>query len=172
MARKKKVQDTEIPEFTPHFELDEYIPFKIVQLQLLMRQIIELEITHIGGRAAELSRNETRIITFLALKEPTTPSQIATSMRFDRAVVTRVVGSLKRKGLVTTQSSPQDQRSKSVSISADGIEVVGDLLPAMRNISDHLDSALTTKEKQTLMQLFQKLLLSSNEYIEHLAADE
>lgn len=156
----------DIAIFTSDFELEQYIPFKLVQTELNMRKVITLETSDAAKEIASISKNEFRVIIYVAMKAPISPSNIAESIGMDRAVTTRCIASLERKILVVTERSTDDQRSKLVYLSTKGVNVCKQFVSKMQAFSDHLDAALSSKEKIQLMALLHKLLLASNEYIE------
>lgn len=150
--------------FDTDFELEHYIPFKLVQAELNMRKAIAPESIDAAKKVAKLSKNEFRVIAYIALKGPIAPSQIALQVGLGRAVVTRSIASLTHKKLVAASPNEADQRSKFIHLSDKGVRLCEQFIPKMQRFGEYLDEALTVQEKDTLMQLLGKLLIASKNY--------
>ena len=163
-AESAKASQGTVVNYSCDFDIDSYIPYRLVQTQLWMHSVINPENTPDAQAIAVLSKTEFRVITLIALKGPIAPSDIAANVGLDRAVATRCLSSLRRKGLIVTHRSEIDQRSKSASLTQTGVNFCDQVIPIMQNFGRYLDDALTSTEKEALLNILGKLLASSHSY--------
>jgi DNA-binding MarR family transcriptional regulator len=86
-----------------------------------------------------------------------TPSECADRAGVTRATITGLLDGLERERLVKRQPSPTDRRMLSVQLTDEGRKLLAQMLPDHFCRTTGLMSHLTTTEKETLIQLLQKL---------------
>jgi len=87
-----------------------------------------------------------------------TPAQIADNIGVDRSAVTRLVDRLEKKGLVARSFDGIDRRSIQISMTSNGIQLVGSVNAAARAHQDAFLADLPSTECRGLKGNIQKLL--------------
>lgn len=151
-------------ELESDFEWEAYIPFQLVRTQLWMHRILRPESSPSVRAIADVSKAESRVILVVAFNREITPSEISDNIGLDRATVTRAIASLASKELIVTTMLPSDQRSKCVHITTKGKLLCDELIALMRSFDDHLNSVLDMSEKDSLIQILEKLLDGSRTF--------
>lgn len=165
MAKIRKIHDDgTAPGRAKDLDIDQYIPYQLVQCQFWMHKVVSPESEPAVAGLAELTKGEFRVLLMLFLKGALSPSEIADAAPMNRAVVTRALANLKRKRLVFAQRSEADQRSKLMALTADGLAVGERALPALRKFDAYLATAITPQEKRELLRILEKLLFSTKQY--------
>lgn len=95
--------------------------------------------------------------------EPLTPSEISERLLVAPATMTATLDLLERKGWVTRAPNPADRRSVLVEITRDGKAVVDQFLPGIRQIERRVMSALSARERETLLRLLDKVVTQAAE---------
>jgi DNA-binding MarR family transcriptional regulator len=129
-----------------------------------MHRILQPERDDSVRAVAKISQTESRVILLISQRQPLTPSQIADQMGFDRAVVTRTITTLIEKKLIIASPSAEDQRSKSVRLTAKGATLCDQLTAVMDRFSHYLDQLLSDDEKANLLSTLDKLLQGALAY--------
>lgn len=81
----------------------------------------------------------------------------------DRTTITVVVRNLEERGLIMRDKSGRDQRSKIVSITAQGQALLNEVLPAVHQAQARIMAPLTVEEGAQLLKLLDKLAEGNNE---------
>jgi len=104
---------------------------------------------------------EGRIMTLVLLlenqPEPLSHSQLAELMTVTKGSVTGLVDSLEQDGLVKRVESLEDRRTRLISITPAGLELVNTYLPQKFQGIERLMSVLGPEERETLATLLQKV---------------
>ncbi len=104
---------------------------------------------------------EGRIMTLVLLlenqPEPLSHSQLADLMSVTKGSITGLVDSLEQDGLVKRIESPEDRRTRLITITAAGLELVNTYLPRKFRGIEQLMSTLAPEERETLVSLLQKV---------------
>ncbi|MBB5917307.1 DNA-binding MarR family transcriptional regulator [Nocardia transvalensis] len=87
---------------------------------------------------------------------PMTVKDLARAVTMDAPATTVTVNDLEERGLVVRETDPADRRSKRVSATASGLEVLADALATPDPAPDSL-SALSPAELRTLRDILRKL---------------
>ena len=93
----------------------------------------------------------------LAEHGPSSQNQLGRYAAMDIATIKGVVDRLRQKGLVQTQSSPEDKRRSVVSLTVAGAAMIDDLLRAGVRITEETLAPLTPSEQRTLVRLLSRL---------------
>lgn len=80
----------------------------------------------------------------------------------DRTTITVVVRNLEERGLILRDKSGRDQRSKIVSITAQGQALLNEVLPAVQQAQERIMAPLTPEEGTQLLSLLEKLADGNN----------
>jgi DNA-binding MarR family transcriptional regulator len=92
--------------------------------------------------------------------EALTPSQISERLLVASATMTATLDLLERRDWVRRSPNPDDGRSTTVQITAEGCATTDRLLPSIRGIERRALSSLTKTERRQLMKLLAKVLES------------
>ena len=92
--------------------------------------------------------------------EALTPSQISERVLIASATMTATLDLLERRDWVRRSPNPDDRRSTTVQITADGSAAADRLLPSIRAIEHRALSSLTKAERLQLLGLLAKVLES------------
>ncbi len=149
--------------FETSFDLDDYIPYRILKTQLWMHRAIQYEKLPRVKAIASISKTEVRIIMMVVKHQGVTPSQIAEVLGFDRAIVTRTISSLAKKDLILTKASNSDQRSKALFLTARGADLCSELIKVFEDFTQKIENVLEPNEKETLVSILNKLIMVSQE---------
>lgn len=148
------------------FNLLTYIPFQLVRTQLNLHGTLRTENAPSVKSIATLSKTEFRVFTLIASTKDQTPSEIANTFGFDRAVVARAIATLVNKNLIETEPIKSDLRSKSVKLTQKGTQMAATANKIMSVYGAHLDNALTPDEKAMLFSILEKLLAANEAFSE------
>lgn len=100
--------------------------------------------------------------TVLAVVEgaesPLTPSQITERVLAPAASMTATLDLLERRGWIERRPNPQDRRSLLIAITPAGQDAVDKLLPGIRALERATLDALTSKERDQLMGMLDRIL--------------
>jgi len=105
--------------------------------------------------------------TVLAVVEgaesPLTPTQIIERVLAPAASMTATLDLLERRGWIERRPNPQDRRSLLITITPEGQEVADRILPGIRTLERETLSGLTSKERDQLMRMLEKVLTRADE---------
>lgn len=93
------------------------------------------------ARLAELGLTDATWVPLFhlhAAKAPLTLKQLAQRVGLDSSTLVRVVDLLEARGLLLRQTDAQDRRSKSLSLTADGLLVVADVRAKLQQVESQL----------------------------------
>jgi DNA-binding MarR family transcriptional regulator len=90
--------------------------------------------------------------------EPLTPSQVSERALVASATMTATLDLLEGRGWIVRRPNPADRRSVLVEVTEPGREVTDRLLPGIRQVERSTMSALTERERTTLLRLLGKVL--------------
>jgi len=139
------------------FDIDKYIPFQIVLTEMLMYRVGKPNQAKDVAAVESLSQGESRILTFIYSGKASSPSDLIEHLYIDKALVTRNVNSLVKKGLLAVEQDSQDRRRKNLAVTDKGEKAALALVVRMQDFERHLDTAISAEEKQALMKTLSKL---------------
>lgn len=146
--------------------LVEHLPYRIHMVSNLVRQVTGLAtISHLPVDP-KITIRELRVLFILGANGPTAPVQIAKLAGIDNATVTRAVASLRKKGLVETQSNSEDGRAKYVVFTAKGQKTSDAILPLLTARGEALETAFTPEERDLFLRLLDKLRRRCEDFLE------
>lgn len=88
---------------------------------------------------------------------PRTPAELAEAAGVTRATMTGLVDTLERDGYVRREPNPEDRRTMSVRLTAQGERFLADFLPGHFRTIAALMHTLTEAERKTLVRLLTKI---------------
>jgi len=94
---------------------------------------------------------------------PEDQMRLGGALALDRTTIGVVVKKLEERGLVARSVSEKDRRSKPVSITADGLAHLLDVLPAAENAQDRMLAPLSATERRQFVSLLQKMADGNND---------
>lgn len=141
-----------------HIEVNSEDVQLYLQFQLTYREI-ENEYNNLLSRF-DLSESRFAILMFLFYAEnrQLLPSEIANKLAVTRPTISKLLKSMRQKGLVTSHPSTKDKRVNYIKITASGEQLLHEFLPYNYQATTTLFVGFTPAEKQTFLKLLQKLL--------------
>jgi DNA-binding MarR family transcriptional regulator len=106
---------------------------------------------------------EWRTVMLLAERPDCTAIDISTYYAMDKMAVTRAVQRLNRMGMVERQRRPNDKRSFSLRLTAQGQELYETLLPTSTARYREFVDALSRDERRQLRELLSRLIVRAQE---------
>ncbi|HXK54277.1 MAG TPA: MarR family transcriptional regulator [Hyphomicrobiales bacterium] len=103
------------------------------------------------------------ILATLAQTSPLDQIRLSGFAALDRTTISVVVRRLESRGLVARNISARDRRSKMISITPRGLELMHEILPRVRQIQDILLAPLAPGERETFRALLQKAVEANNQ---------
>ena len=94
---------------------------------------------------------------------PEDQMRVGGALALDRTTIGVVVKKLEERGLVARSVSEKDRRSKPVSITADGLAHLLDVLPAAETAQDRMLAPLSAAERRQFVSLLQKMADGNND---------
>ena len=89
-----------------------------------------------------------------------TPAEIADYIGVDRSAVTRLVDRLEKKGLVTRKLNTSDHRSVNVELTAQGVDIMPQLIKISRSCDKRLQSVLSSQDSKHYRESTRQILAS------------
>ncbi|MCW5633389.1 MAG: MarR family transcriptional regulator [Rubrivivax sp.] len=104
-----------------------------------------------------ITRREWRLISTLAERGATSPSELALEMQLDRARTSRAIGALVDKGLLLRQARPGDARRAEVALTPAGRTLFDTVFPQVAAINVQQVAVLDDDELDRLDGLLRRL---------------
>ena len=104
-----------------------------------------------------LVRHEILCLIFLNYTDGISAADICDFSGHLKNNISRAIGALESKGLVTRSPDPNDQRRLLIHITPDGQLLHDSFMPALKRREDEMMTCLSIKEQATLAALLQKL---------------
>ena len=101
-----------------NFNIDQYIPFNVMFTEMLMFRVGRPD-KHVKA-PVDVSQGECRVLTFVFLGKASSPTDLTENLSMDRALVTRNINSLEKKGLITISKDPSDKRRRLLALTEKG----------------------------------------------------
>jgi DNA-binding MarR family transcriptional regulator len=142
-------------EFAPDADLEMMeLVFNIFRVTYRLQQDVETNVHRPSG----LTWAAFRLLFTIRHAGPLTPLELAQLFSVSQASISSVINTLERYGLVSREPAPNDGRSILVTLTHQGDAVAAELFRRHNAREIEWGSALTKRERQTLVRLLEKLL--------------
>jgi MarR family transcriptional regulator, lower aerobic nicotinate degradation pathway regulator len=106
--------------------------------------------------AKDVTVAEWALMRVLHDREPTSPSQLANDMGMTRGAITKLADRLLAKGLIDREASPDDGRSQTLRLTAQG----ADLVPELAVLADENDAEcfahLSDRDRRSMLRILKE----------------
>ena len=137
-------------------DLHEFLPYRISVIE----QQISRAIARCYSAQHDLGRFEWRVLACLGMFEDMTARDICEFTLMEKMQASRALSNLQRKGLVTQQKSPEDNRHILVNLSSAGEQLYLKLVPEVMEEEQQIFSILSKDEIATFSRIVDKLCQS------------
>ncbi|HPU50805.1 MAG TPA: MarR family transcriptional regulator [Burkholderiaceae bacterium] len=135
-------------------DLQAFLPYRLAVLS----EAVSRCVSQVYGERFQLSRDEWRVLAALADAGTMKSSAAALHTTLDKMQVSRACGRLERRGLIRRDEDPEDRRNKILRLSAQGRELLDQLVPVVQARAAELLQALDPQESRALERIIEKLL--------------
>jgi len=87
---------------------------------------------------------------------------LARTIGFDTSTIGGVVDRLERRGLMQRNGAPEDRRVRRLTVSAAGLQLLGQVMPAMLRAQQRILAPLSEAEQAQFMRLLGRLVDANN----------
>jgi DNA-binding MarR family transcriptional regulator len=140
-------------EAGPTLDLDRYVPALIT----FIANKLSNSATAFYQRQFGVNVTEWRIMSLLAIEPGIPASRICHVIGFDKGPVSRTLGGLEKRGLVSIRTDPNDGRTHSISLTAKGRATHDKVIVAALDRERRLLSCLNKDEREVLINLVRRL---------------
>lgn len=141
--------------------------FKMCSMEYTVQQVVSL-ISHIHTSSQEFTKQRLAdkgnfasshgyILYLLSTKESLTMGELSKIINRDKSTTTVLVKKLKDEGLVKEEINKEDSRSKKISLTAEGKKMNKLTSAISRDLLEVCYKDFSESEKETLLQLLQKM---------------
>lgn len=85
-------------------------------------------------------------------------AQVAAEIAYDRATIGGVIDRLEQKGYISRVVSKKDRRAREVSLTDEGLHILGKVQPVVQSLQKHILDGLTDAEREQFLGLAKKVL--------------
>jgi len=142
-------------EFT--LDLQTFLPYRMYRLAAQMAQAGNKLSDLLLQTGVPISEREWRIISVLGSYGGLTNRHVAEALKTDAATVTRGVKVLKELNFVATKNSKKDRRKTLIYLTDKGADFHDKITPKRIETGEQIESCFSTKEKEQLHHLLNKL---------------
>lgn len=128
-----------------------------LMLMSISDEIREIANTKLSCRGLGEGRIMALVLLLENQPEPLSHSRLADLMTVTKGSITGLVDSLEQDGLVKRVEAPEDRRTRLITITPAGLDLVNIYLPQKFRGIERLMSVLAPEERETLGTLLQKL---------------
>lgn len=135
------------------YQLRDGLGFRFTRTSRLMQRHYERLLAELG-----LSRIMWCVLVMRGLYGIQSPSAMADYLDVDRAVISRILGAMDRKGMISRIALDGDKRSRDVHLTDLGRQKLEAFLPRAMETGDYFRSKLTEEEFQQLNLILDKMM--------------
>jgi DNA-binding MarR family transcriptional regulator len=133
--------------------LSSFLPYVLANLA----ERVSASLSHIYADEFQLTIPEWRVIANLAEHDTLNARQIVEFTTMEKSKVSRAVGNLSARGLVSQQRAQGDSRAKDLTLTAAGKALYGSIVPRVLAWERELLEGLSPGEYRDLMYALEKL---------------
>jgi DNA-binding MarR family transcriptional regulator len=133
-------------------DLSEYLPYLINRVGGAVSDVFGEELAK-----DSLTISMWRVLAVLLHEGPQYMTNLAELTTVELSTLSRLIGTLQRRGLVTRKRNGSDGRYVSVSLSARGTTLMTRLLPAAAELQERMIAGMPAADVATLRRLLKKL---------------
>ena len=156
-------KDRDQDEEPTNYVLRQQIGFKLSRTSRLMQQQLEAALATQG-----LTRLSWCVLSSVGLEGISSPSGIADNLGVTRPMLSRLIKSMSRDGLITVALDPDDGRNRKLDLTAKGRDTLDNCLPLVRANSRHFAQKLSPEQMRTLHDLVDALIEGEKPYLDTL----
>lgn len=145
------------------YALREQLGFKMSRTSRLMQQRLEAVLATQG-----LTRLTWCVLSSIGLEGISTPSGIADNLGVTRPMLSRLIKSMTRGGLITVTLDPDDGRNRQLGLTAKGAETLAVCRPLVQENNQHFARKLTPAQMEHLHALVDLLAEGEETYLDTL----
>lgn len=105
----------------------------------------------------DLSEQQWRVLLLLAQNGPARPTDISAATRIHVSSLSRIIASLRGRGLITRAGNAADMRAALVAITPQGTELVGVIAPELEGVYDEIEERLGPEDVEALVILVRRI---------------
>jgi MarR family transcriptional regulator, lower aerobic nicotinate degradation pathway regulator len=106
--------------------------------------------------AKDVTVAEWALMRVLHDREPTSPSQLANDMGMTRGAITKLADRLLAKGLIDREASPDDGRSHTLRLTAQGADLVPELAVLADENDDECFAHLSDRDRRSMLRILKE----------------
>ena len=112
---------------------------------------------HTLKKAAQISLNEWRIMTFLHERGVSSVTRFSRETGIDKGTASRTVNRMVARGLITVQRDEGDSRRQVLGLSESGLSMAESVDPVMRTRQHRIHAHFSDKELEILFEILERL---------------
>lgn len=105
----------------------------------------------------DLSEQQWRVLRFLADSATVRPSDVSAATRIHVSSLSRIIASLRARGLITRGEDAGDMRAALVAITPAGLAMVAKIGPELEGVYEEIEQRIGRKEIETLTVLARRV---------------
>ncbi|TFV77044.1 MarR family transcriptional regulator [Bradyrhizobium frederickii] len=140
-------------EAGPTLDLNRYVPAFVT----FIANKLSNSATAFYQREFGVNVTEWRIMSLLAIEPGIPASRICHVIGFDKGPVSRTLGGLEKRGLISIRTDPNDGRTHSIALTAKGRATHDKVIVAALERERRLLSCLSKDEREVLIDLLRRL---------------
>lgn len=138
-------------------ETSENLTFFLTYRLARLHQILTAQGMRVLRKHCDLSINQWRVLSCVIAAKGATSKDVVQISRLDPAIVSRMLQTLEREGLVITQRPAHDRRTLAIEVTPEGHTLHDRVMPKMRERQKKLMNVLDERERTLLFEAFSKL---------------
>ena len=137
----------------PRLKLDDFLPYRLSLASNAVSQVIARSYEE----RFDLKMHEWRVITVVAEAGELTQQDIVGRTKMDKVTVSRAAQELERRGLLRRVQDTEDARSLRLSLTPEGSELYGRVVPTALELEAEVREGLSEQEVSELKDALRRL---------------
>ena len=105
----------------------------------------------------DLSEQQWRVLRFLAQNDAVRPTDVSAATRIHVSSLSRIIGSLRGRGLITRGEDAGDMRAALVTITREGMDLVDVIAPELESVYDKIEQRVGPGDIEALAALARRI---------------